>query len=72
MGEWISVDDRLPDDSQDILLVVNGARVISGYYAGYNGAHYVWKASRNGFVFWDDEITHWMPLPELPKEEESC
>lgn len=55
---------------EEVLLVVNGVRVVSGYYAGDNGAHYVWKASRNGFVFWDGEITHWAPLPEPPKEEQ--
>lgn len=67
--KWITTKfvRTLPDLGDEVLLVVNG-RVFSGYYAGYNGAHYVWKSSRNGFVYWDSEVTHWMPLPEPPKE----
>lgn len=57
-----------PLAGEEVLLVVNGKRVISGFYAGYNGAHHIWKASNKSFVFWDAEITHWMPLPEPPKE----
>ena len=52
----------------EVLIVANGS-VTPGYYAGYNGAHYVWKSSREGYVFWDAEVTYWMPLPEPPKEQ---
>jgi len=58
-----------PMAGNEVLLATSDGRVISGYYAGHNGAHYAWKASRSGAVFWDSEITHWMPLPEPPKEE---
>lgn len=57
-----------PKLGEEVLLVVDGVHVVTGYYAGHDGAHHVWKASRNWFVFWDNEITHWMPLPEPPKE----
>ena len=57
-----------PEVYKEVLIVANGS-VTPGYYAGYNGTHYVWKSSREGYVFWDTEVTHWMPLPEPPKEE---
>ena len=56
--EWISVEDRLP-----------GAY---GRYISYNGKDIVISYSdpvRPGL--WSDEkITHWMPLPEPPKQKE--
>lgn len=67
---WITTKfvRTFPVAGDEVLLATSDGRVISGYYAGYIGTHYVWKSIRNGFVFWDDEITHWMPLPEPPKE----
>ena len=58
---------NFPEALMEVLFVSNGS-VIPGYYAGYNGAHHVWKSSREGYTFWDTEVTHWMPLPEPPKE----
>ena len=64
--EWISVKDRLPETSGEILLFT----VVCSVYIG----HY--KISRNLFTVYgigkeeltDVEITHWMPLPEPPTE----
>ncbi len=56
-----------PNINVEVLFVGNGV-VVPGYYAGYNGAHDVWKSSREGFTFWDTEVTYWMPLPKPPKE----
>jgi len=74
---WISVKDKLPDlpetefDSDPTysqnVLITNGKRIIIG-----------WLLRRDYHLFWrsDDpkdmekEITHWMPLPELPEGNE--
>ena len=68
---WITTKftSTFPITGDEVLLATSDRRVISGYYAGYIGTHHVWKSFRNEFVFWDNEITHWMPFPEPPKED---
>ena len=67
--EWISVEDRLPDSS--------------GYYLTYRtGYCYVLSYSTKNKLFnsYDEDnsewakqyhvaVTHWMPLPQVPKGE---
>lgn len=69
---WISVEERLPEVDKRYgeyeysaeLLVYDGLRRRSAYYCHTSG---VWYDSR----YEDDtfEVTHYMPLPEPPKEE---
>lgn len=74
--EWISVDDRLPDNKEyDWVLAQvvedNGFMhipTVMEYRQSKNdwfGETYGWLSDHNG-VF---TVTHWMPLPEPPKEE---
>lgn len=56
-SEWISVEERLPDqDGKYLAYTRKGFTVLSYYYALEGGF---------GFEHWD--VTHWMPLPEAPK-----
>ena len=69
--EWISVDDRLPEEGEYVLCVLKGF-----HYGGkiqvckfvpadkFKDKPY-FEHFRNGFP----SVTHWMPLPSLPKEE---
>lgn len=70
--EWISVTDKLPNDGETVLVVVRR------YSAGFLPMSAVEMASYSRDFDWvfDDapvfgviDITHWMPLPEPPKEE---
>ena len=65
MPRWISVEERLPEDYEDVVIIMrDGAS--SWYrvaYREYGG----WSFGGGRRV--NDEVTHWMPLPELPKEE---
>lgn len=75
MSEWISVQDRLPaqDDHNDYL-ITDGEHCFVGHYRHKAQA---WDNSTLGWIqayyadgsVEDIEITHWMPLPELPKGE---
>ena len=55
-GDWISVDDRLPQDGVQVLGYTQAGRVMSVHY---NGGR--WCAGQHVV------ITHWTPMPEGPK-----
>ena len=58
---WIPVTEQLPESYTWVLVSAEGHNV--AFDAFYDGAQ--WKdAVLNGLI-----VTHWMPLPELPKEE---
>lgn len=86
-SEWISVKDRLPDEEQDVLLLIreiefygihlekrlvhhwiNTGRYIDGEWATTYcfGHKYISEEVNNKCEL---AVTHWMPLPELPKED---
>lgn len=69
---WVSVTDRLPDgnDCDGVLVVVNG-RYKNVHFdralqlAGYDAYERAWIL--DAYPEWDaPEVTHWMPLPEVP------
>lgn len=79
--EWISVDDRLPSDEQDVLVIAHGwdGRLV------YVGSHKRVEAQKSWltgitnksseWLLWgwsylkEPMVTHWMPLPPPPKGE---
>jgi hypothetical protein len=69
--EWISVEDRLPDDGAEVLacnlaLVACdngfGSRFVA--WLDYDTAPPQWIVSGEE----KEEVTHWMPLPEPPRD----
>lgn len=61
--KWISVEDRLPKPDKNVLTLKNRKRVRIGYYSEDCEEWVI-----NNMVAYDECITHWMPLPEPPKE----
>lgn len=63
---WISVKDRLPETTDDVLMYTGWG----SYHVGNCGCHghNVWS-SEEIYTYENGEITHWTPLPEPPKEE---
>jgi hypothetical protein len=62
VGEWISVEDRLPEEGQSVLIhYVDGWTPVGHLLNGR------WYQS-GGETSWLS-VTHWMLLPEPPKEE---
>lgn len=69
--KWISVEDRLPEG---VVLVGNFAPGTEGYkemdvadafdIGGSDRAFYLFDGFEVGY-----DVTHWMPIPEIPKEE---
>ena len=64
---WISVKDRLPDESEEYLVFSKrGYRSVLDYSTRHKefNAKDTDKKPLHAI-----EVTHWMPLPEPPKEE---
>lgn len=59
--QWISVEDRLPEENGTYLIAVKGS--YASHFTGFD-------IESNEFcdnVFRKSDVTHWMPLPEPPK-----
>ena len=75
-SEWISVKDRLPDceqgaESEAVLFITKQGFMYTGYY-GCGGIFHdrYFREFKNATEGYDiSNVTHWMPLPEPPKEE---
>lgn len=83
--EWISVKDRMPDDRQKVLAFLNHKpyKVTTTRLCRYaKRLEDVDEFDLGGYLhggFYDSDseygyfevldVTHWMPLPEPPKEE---
>ena len=62
--KWISVDERLPEKFHNVLT----ARKCGDWFSiDIEGILATGKWS--GDIFTDNDVTHWMPLPEPPKGE---
>lgn len=72
--KWIPVTERLPDlipcnagtaYSEDVIVWTDGRKAMMAVWDGkdFICTRYYWDA-------WEENITHWMPLPEPPKEGE--
>lgn len=55
---WIPVTERLPDVGIEVLIYSEDDGVCVDYYGGDSFGYY--------------EVTHWMPLPEPPKEDDNA
>lgn len=62
---WIRVEDEMPpkqpnrEQSKNVLVRTNTGRIKIEYYDYGNDVIKEW---------WEHNITHWMPLPQAPKE----
>ena len=64
--DWISVKDRLPEDTCWVLCFGDGAMTCYAFDKG-TGRFCDWAISKAPGLFPDD-VTHWQPLPDPPKE----
>ena len=59
-GEWIPVREKLPENDTAVIVATDHEMVFQCLYA------------YDGWDLWEGypvNITHWMPLPEPPKED---
>ena len=62
--EWIPVTDRLPKDDSPVLVYKSRH---SEAYGNMETAYYWNQRTWEGCI--GENVTHWMPLPQPPKEE---
>ena len=62
---WIPVTKRLPEEWVDVLVWSEYGFCETAVYLGIRGR---WLVSWNHDMLDADTVTHWMPLPEPPKE----
>ena len=68
MSEWISVKDRLPDEKNPVLMWSRRSRTVPTC-AACQYELWDWHPEYSPHDYGLEMITHWMPLPEPPKEE---
>ena len=74
-SEWISVKDRLPNETRSYLVVLDNEVIDIRLFNSKNEPYQTWPSMLNKFLFLDNErewnstkrVTHWMPLPDPPK-----
>lgn len=64
--KWIPVTERLPEEWVDVLVLSRYGFCEVAVYLGIPGK---WRITWNHDLFEVDSITHWMLLPEPPKED---
>jgi hypothetical protein len=68
--EWISVEDRLPEQ-RDIVLIIRTNKYAPVIELAFHvpGFFNEWTLMSDPMNFENDlKITHWMPLPDIPED----
>jgi hypothetical protein len=73
IDKWISVKDRLPDEDGEYLISMYHRFMIGGIYKKYTGRFVAkYYAEYKEWRIMNDvctSVTHWMPMPKPPKED---
>lgn len=65
LPQWIPVTEKIPPDQEEVLVLTRSKNGVRNVDKGY------WAIDR--FIHRGRaEVTHWMPLPEVPKEAEAA
>lgn len=64
--EWISVDDRLPEEKVNCIVHYKHAYCDNDGYWAIGTCFYDGEKFQIGLAY---KVTHWMPLPQPPKGE---
>ena len=67
-SKWIKCSDRMPEEYKKVLLY-HGGYILIGYYMSVLE---MWSFEGNSMPQNKWSVTHWMPLPEMPKEGLKC
>lgn len=63
-SNWISVKDRLPELYMDVLVFAKGGII------DVDCLEHIMSWGEEGFCKYGYNVTHWMPLPQMPESED--
>lgn len=65
--QWVSVSERLPEKTGDYIVHTRWAETstVLTYYGKRKNGEQLWCDADGNYY----NVTHWMPLPEAPKED---
>jgi hypothetical protein len=68
---WHRVEEELPKSGEfgDIVIACNDVGTVNAAYLSSNGKWYAANNTMYDAWTWMPNVTHWMPLPEPPKED---
>ena len=74
--QWIPVTERMPDEDDDVLVLIGCdcfvMRLVNrdktDVWHGDGSVYMEWQSFSGSLTADVNDVTHWMPLPELPKE----
>ena len=77
--KWISVEDRLPEDYANVIVYIASKKenvdsvvAITQYTHRMYGYNLEGWCSPWQYCFWDREVTHWMPIPNVPEDDNNA
>lgn len=65
-GSWISVDDALPEEFENVIVANKRGKIFDIDKAWWNGSGFARCGKPNYY-----KVTHWMPLPKPPEVKET-
>ena len=70
-NKWILETERLPEEGKGVIVLSlrEDGTWFMGYGQFYNDS---WNAvdASGAYRFWNLDVTHWQPLPELPEADD--
>jgi hypothetical protein len=68
-GQWMSVEERLPENDTECLCSCGGSLTLTAYWNVYTKE---WDVYNRGTALWEQvDVTHWRPLPAPPTPKET-
>ena len=66
---WIPVTERLPEPFESVLALIPSEAPLPTVHESYIADHDEWVCILTVERYKTGEVTHWMPMPEMMKEE---
>ena len=66
--QWVSVEDELPKDKQNVFIRLADGRSTSGWYSHSIEEWFISIGEIGGDDCLYERVTHWMPIPPLAEE----
>lgn len=66
--QWVRTEERMPEDDERVLTLCRDGRI---HDMRWNYPHWEWRDNISRDTYFEEFVTHWMPIPAPPSTEES-